>query len=146
MAVLEALGINSTIWIQLGLFLFTYVFLHFLVFKPYIAAFEARENKTTGQMGLADELNKKTKDLYEEYETKSRHINKQIQTIFDSFRDEAQEEHLEIVSKAKTESEQIIAESRKQIQQQIGKAKEDYKAQVPQISQTVVEKLIGREI
>lgn len=52
------LGIDNTLWIQLGVFVVFYAWVRFVFFPPFLKLMAAREAMTTGLVSEADELKK----------------------------------------------------------------------------------------
>ena len=83
---LQQLGFNWTFFIQFGIFIFAITFLALYVFKPYTDAVMARENQTKGSEDLATDLDKKSVELYGQYEKRAREVHSQIQEVYKSAR------------------------------------------------------------
>ena len=54
MDLLIQLGVNHTLAVQLVMFLVTFVILKYVLFEPYYAAFNERQERTVGRTELAD--------------------------------------------------------------------------------------------
>ncbi len=105
MAVLQQLGLNSTVTIQFFIFVATLIVLSQIAYGPYAKAHEEREHRTKGGEDLAQELLKQSLDLKSQYESKAKQVNGEIKTIFDQYRDQANREYSEMISKARIESQ-----------------------------------------
>src|SRR5688500_7736077 len=81
--ILTCLGVNSTIWIQLGLLLLTFILLNNLVFKRFQSALDERHDKTVGGEDLTKQLLLETQEIQARYERRAREVNDQIRTAFD---------------------------------------------------------------
>jgi F0F1-type ATP synthase membrane subunit b/b' len=66
--IITALGIDSTLWMQLGIFLITYVLLRVIAFNPYFKAFEGRQGLTEGNQVKAEQIFAQTRELEALYE------------------------------------------------------------------------------
>ena len=108
MAILQQFGINETFFYQLVIFLIAITSLSLLVFKPYLAALEQRENRTKGGEELAHELHRASADLRAQYETRAREVSGQIKSIYDDYRSQASKEQEHIVSRARGESQKLV--------------------------------------
>lgn len=144
MTILDQLGINHTIFLQFGIFAVAYLSLYFLIFKPYSAALTEREVRTKGGEELAGELYRQAQDLRENYEKKARHINSQIKEIFDQCRADATKETDALVTKARGESQALVEKARMQVAAGISDAENKLQADVPQVAQAIVSKLLAK--
>lgn len=144
MKILEDLGINSTLFVQLILFLVAFFALSKLLFRPYLLVFHEREKKTVGDENQALRLIQDTDKIKEEYEQKARSLNLEFKTIFDQKRNDALKEHDEIVNQSRKEASQKILETQSLINEQIDVAKNKLEAEVPLISDAIIDKLIDK--
>ena len=145
MAVLQALGIDSTVLYQFIIASFVFFALSSLVFKPYANALAERENRTKGGEEAAIELGKQSIEVRSQYEQKAREVNNQIKTIFDSFREESNREYESIVSKARAESQKMIDETRARVSVEISEASKRMKEEVPQLAQAMASRLLSKK-
>ncbi len=143
MEILTALGVNSTIGIQFIIFVVAYLFLSNLVFKPYHKAFEERVSRTQGDTDLAERIISETKDLELEFETKARSLNNETKIIFDRSRSEAMREYDRMVSQAKQRAKEQLDKSRLQVAHEMEKSREEVTKQIPEITKSLVTKMIG---
>lgn len=146
MEILSALGINSTIWIQLACFLVSYVALTQLVFKPYMAAFRERQIRTVGNEDFAQRLLQETAELQTQYELRARELNNETKAIFDKTRVEAMREYDKTISSAREETTQLLAKNRARIAQAIQEAQAEMMREAPQVGVAIASKLMGKEI
>ncbi len=75
LALIQSLGINSTVWTQLGLFIATFILLNFLVFRPYFAAHFERHKRTAGAKQDTSSILASNETLKNEYERRARDVN-----------------------------------------------------------------------
>ncbi len=144
MEILDQLHLNGTFFIQFVIFAFSYFALSNLVFKPYSAALEARENRTKGGEDLAFELQKKAEELRQQYEVKARQVSGNVKTIFDEYRLDANKEFESIVSAARKESQALVEAARQKVSVEIGDAKAKLQAEVPAVAQEISKKLLSK--
>ena len=141
---LQQLGINSSFFIQFGLFIFAITFLTLYVFGPYAKAVEDREKQTRGSQDLATEFEKQTIDLHSEFEEKAREVHGKIQDVYKQMRTEATQEYEKTVQAARKESEKHVEEVRTQVKQSVAAARETLKKDTPQIVIALTQKLLGK--
>jgi F-type H+-transporting ATPase subunit b len=146
MEILSALGVNWTIWIQLGCFVVAYLALSQLIFKPYLAALHERNQRTIGNEEYADRVIEETHQLQGRYEERAREINQQYKSIYDRSRVEATREHDQIVLRARQEAMKLIEQNRIAIEKEVRAAKDELSQQVPVVGLAIASKLVGKEL
>ena len=143
---LQVLKLDATILPQFLSFLVAYIALSRLVFMPYMKAFDLRRDATVGGKEVADQLILETQKIHFHYETKAREINTEIKTIFDSARKEATKRQEELLRSAREEAEVEMKKSRDEISKSVSKTREELKKQIPELSQTITNRLLGKEV
>lgn len=146
MEILASLGVNSTIGIQFCIFLVAFLVLNLLVFKPYLAAYEEREKRTSGQTKAAEGLFEEANKLKEEYASMARTQLEESQAIYAQAKKEAGSVYQEKVDEAKKVASSEVEKARIEIANQLSAASTNIKSEVSSISGIISEKLIGREL
>jgi F0F1-type ATP synthase membrane subunit b/b' len=144
--IISALGINQTLWVQLALFLFAYLFLRYFVFQPYFRAFEDRQSKTTGNQEKAEQIFSQTRELEAMYQRKARGLNADVKTIYDKARLEATIEQERIHSEAREKAKASLDKARLHIQEQVAIARAELDKQAPELSRAIAERLLPTEV
>jgi F-type H+-transporting ATPase subunit b len=142
---LVSLGVNPTLWIQLGIFLVTFLILQFVLFKPYFAAFNERNERTLGQTELAERYITQTRELEEKFAAKASEVNEKYRAVFDQTRTEANKEFDTVIGGARARAKQLIDETRKKIQAEMESARTQLDKEVGTVSQLINSKMIGKE-
>lgn len=145
MELLTSLGINSTTYIHLAIFLVVFVVLKDFVFKPYFRAFVERNDRTVGQTETAEKYSVDTKALEAQYAEKAREINEQFKQIYDKTRQGATKEYDRLVAEARARSKELVEQARTSIQSEIQAARLQLSAEVPVLSELISNQLVGRE-
>lgn len=146
MEILAALGVNSTIAVQFGIFLVAFFALNFMVFKPYLAAYEEREKRTSGQTKSAENLFNEANQLKESYSEMARAQLEQTQEFYAEAKKEAGKLYQEKVEEAKKKASGEVDKARVEITNQLSAASNNIKQEVGSISGMISEKVIGREL
>lgn len=141
MAVLEQLGINHTIFFQLGIFLFTLIVLGGFVFTPFLRLAEQREARTDGGLGDADSLRREAEELREKYEKCARDLSSETRSIFEAARAQAARQSSEEISRERAQLDAHIKEFRRELSQQVEAAKRDLSAGVPELAGAIRKKI-----
>ncbi len=144
--ILDQLQINNTIWIQLACFLITFLFVYNLIFKPYYNAYEQRLQKTEGNQDLAVKITQESEDIYSQYQVEARDLNRDIKGIFDFSRTEAVKESDRLVNEAKQKAQEQVESAGRNIHGQIEKEKVNLQKDIPEISNLIRAKLLGKEM
>ena len=144
--ILGGLGVDYTIWYQLGLFIFVLVFLGKFTFEPYLDAFNERATMTTGNQDEAQEIAAKTRELETVYQRQARGLNTDIKSVFDKRRLEAQKEHERIVVDAKDKAKGILDTARSQIQDEYNRAREELLKESPVIGKSIAARLLSKDL
>lgn len=143
MELLKSLGVNSTVWIQLVIFVVTFAAGYLLVFKPYLAAYLKRLELTEGNEERAVHLNKETDELVLKYDVLAKELNAETRTYYERAQKEAQEAHSKTLEAATKEAEQLIQTTRKKIVEEVNVARGDLKKSIPELSQAIEMKFLG---
>lgn len=144
--ILTGLGVNSTIWIQLGLFLFTFVLLNNLVFKSYQKALDERHHKTVGGEDLTKQLLSEAQEIQARYEKRAREVNVDIKSAYDLAMGEAYKKQSEILENTRKEAAEAIKQARAKIGAQVRDAQGQLQKEMPAISGLIASKLMGKDL
>lgn len=144
LSIFQSLGINVSLFIQLGLFVVIFYLLKHLVFTPFFAAYEDRESMTYGNEELAEKLNAQSLELESIYQNKARELNEEIKSLFDQSRTEVQKESEELFKKARQEAKEKIDKSRAEIMASYNAAKNELSKEIPDIADSIASQLTSR--
>lgn len=145
MEIFTALGLNETLFIQMGVFLVCFIVLKKVLFEPYFAAYRERKERTVGQAEAAERYINEARDLEQQFSSKAQQMNQQFRAIYDQSRAETMKEYDGVVQDARNKSRQWTEQARGQIKKEIQHAHEQLLPEIPAISQLVNAKLLGRE-
>lgn len=143
MGLLMSLGVNQTLFFQLGIFIAVFVVLKYVLFVPYFAAFNKRTEATLGQTELAERYMSETKSLEEEFAQKAQAANEKFRAVYDQIRGETVKEYDRLVTDARGRAKTLTDGARKKIETDVQAAKLQLAKEVPGVSQLIVQKLIG---
>lgn len=146
MELFTALGINSTLFIQIGVFLVTFIFLKYLLFDPYFAAFQQRSKKTVGQVDEAEKYIAQTKAMEVRYTEQAKSINEEYKSIYDKTRTEAVKLAEEKTLAARNLAKEEVESAREKIAQAAAAAKNEIKKELPQMSDLISSRLLGKDL
>jgi F0F1-type ATP synthase membrane subunit b/b' len=146
MDLLAQLGVDSSLGIQLLLFLIVFAILKYLLFTPYYAAYVERRERTLGKTELAERFVSEARELEAQYGIRAQEANDRFRTVYDSARTEAVKEYDRLVSQARAKSRTMIEESRQGIEKQMTAARTQLGQEVAGVSQLINRKLIGKDL
>jgi F0F1-type ATP synthase membrane subunit b/b' len=143
--IIQALGIDRTLFIQLPIFLVMLFSIKAIAFNKYYECFEEREKQTVGGQEEALEFLKKTEELETTYQQKARALNTEIKGIFDARRLDAQKEHERIIVEAKDRVRSAVESGKSQIQGEFNKAREELLRDSKTIGRAIADRMLSRE-
>ena len=113
-SVLAQLGINNTLWIQLAIFTFVYIFLRFVYFGPFLRLIELRAKESTGVETEAVALNERVDGLERDWQARIQEARKA-----------AREKREAVLKAAVNETSSQLAQARGQAKAKIESARDD---------------------
>ncbi len=137
---------NKTFFVQLGIFLFTFICLNFLVFQPVLRILQRRRELTVGSEKEAAEINLKTETLVENYGQKMHEARNQGLLLKDKFKKSGEAESGEILKMARQELEAKLETQRQELSTQSKEAQLVLKKYARDLSTEMAEKLLGRKV
>jgi F0F1-type ATP synthase membrane subunit b/b' len=146
MSILTQLGVNQTFWIQLAYFFIAYFFVSKFLIKPYRANLEYRKKNTGGSLNEATSINSETERLVLQYQDKAKAQNETAQSVFEKLKIEAQHEEEKLISTARNHGGELVDQTKKKIIAELVAARDSLKGQVPQISELIASRVLGRKL
>jgi len=144
--ILKQLGINETLWIQLGIFTALFLLLRFFYFGPFLRLIELREKETSGAEKDAAELLKKAEANEAEYSAKLGAVRKQARESSESILARAKTDAVQRVNTARASTKEKIATGRSRVIAEAQAALESARAQAERVAGMIVEKLMNTKV
>lgn len=144
--IITALGIDTSLWYQLTIFIFTFVFVRQFIFAPYFKAYEGRQGQTVGYQKKAEQIFAQTRELEMHYQRKARGLTAEIQSIYDKAKSEAAKEQERIQQEASERARVALEKARSQIQEQYNRAREELIKQAPEIGAAMTAQLLSKRM
>lgn len=132
--------------IQMGIFFASWLVLHTLVFKPYMALLKARREKTVGLLEKATKAKARAVQLQTDYETFMKAERKKIVAWTDDERKRISDDERQIVSEARDSVAKELQSVRAKISADCEKARRDLLPQIADYSSQIVSKLVGYSV
>jgi F0F1-type ATP synthase membrane subunit b/b' len=142
--ILISLGLNETVYAQFAIFILTFLFLKLLVFNPYLSAYLERRKRTVGSQDVAKEILADISAREAQYSKEAKDINNKIKVIFDEKRSLAQKETSSILAQAQTQAQEKLTKGKKELGETYAQAKEQIKTFIPDLGQTIKQRLLDR--
>lgn len=146
MSLLLSLGVNTTLAIQLVIFLTVYVVLKYLLFGPYFAAFNQRNESTVGQTELAERFVQETKALEDEFSSKAQQANERYRSVYDQTRSQALKDYDRTIADARSQAKTLVDAARQKIQTEMESAQGQLSKEVPEVVKMINQKLLGKDL
>lgn len=143
--ILNSLGIDSSIFIQMGISLVS-IFLLGIVFKSFAGAHLRREKNTVGSETEAVEILAEAQELNKKFELHANEINAKIQAIYQGVKKKALVEQDEILRRAREKASSYLKENKLIIDQEMTKASQQKDQEATKLSQDIMVKIIGRDL
>lgn len=144
--ILKQLGINDTLWIQLGIFTVLFLLLRFFFFVPFLRLIELREKETSGAEKDAAELLKKAEANEAEYGAKLSAVKKQARDNSESILARAKTDAAQRVNTARAGTKEKIETGRAKIMTEAKGALESARSQSERIAGMIVAKLMNTKV
>ena len=142
--ILRSLGVNETVFPQFGIFIISFLFLKIFIFSPYLAAYEERRKRTVGSQGVALELQQEIDRREAEFAREAREVNEKIKKVFDMKQTQAIKETNAIMAEAQLKAQERLNAGKKEVQDAYTAAKDQLKTFVPELGQTIQQRLLER--
>ena len=150
MEVMEGLVLNqqfaTEFAIQLGLFLFSFVTMKLLVFKPLLELIHIREEKTHGLKHEAEEAHKKTLKLKADYDSFIKSEHKKTTQWMDEEKKKVTAEETQIVQVARNEASEKLDHLRSQIKSEAEKVRGELAPHISEFASQIASKLVGKAV
>ena len=144
--ILSQLGLDQTVWIQLCLFVFSYIFLSQFLFRPYLRNLKFRKKNTGGALDEATQLTALTEKIASDYQGKLKKQNELADEEYSKLKSEGSQEEEKLLIAARIRANQMLDEAKKKISSEMTKTKEELRNQIPQLSSLIASRLLGRDL
>jgi F-type H+-transporting ATPase subunit b len=135
-----------TFLFQIFLFLVLWLFLKRLLFDPVLSVLESRERRSEGTLEEAHRTREEAQEMAEKYrQSISATRASALQQVEGMYREE-EERSRALLEAAREQAAAIVAESRQRIRHETQEAGRALEARVPEFSQAIAEKLMGRPL
>ena len=140
--ILTSLGIDYTLKYQFIIFFFAFLSMKFIVFGPYLRAYNERVKRTVGGQEEAESLLGDADAKEQEYSEQAKKLNGQIKDIFSEQNAKAKKEVEQIMAVAKKEADSDMEAARKELEESVNMARKEMEGHIPSISENIQKKFV----
>ncbi len=137
-----AIDVDGTIIVQMILFFFVLFFLHFVLFRPYLKAVDAREDGVEGAREEAAEMETRAGRVIEEYEEKMRQARRDAQDVRESLRNQGLQEQNDMVQEVREEIQGKLQEERARIADKVDSARADIEKRAHGLAEAMTARIL----
>ncbi len=138
--------IDSTLFIQLGIFLFMVFILRSLLFKPVIRLIEARDEATLGAVKKAAELQREAAAINADFETTIGKVRNEATADRNKTIDAAKQSEREILSTAKEHAARLMSETRTRAENEMRNVQKNLEEETRTMALLLAEKILDRRV
>jgi F-type H+-transporting ATPase subunit b len=129
--------------VQVANFLILLVLLNRFLFKPLLNLFRERDERTTGSLKKAKEMEKEREDLFRQIEAKLSEARDKSKELFEGYSKEGIALQKSSVETATEQSYEMNKKARENLESEVVKVKDKLRSEVEAFSSSIVEKMIG---
>jgi len=137
---------DSTILIQMGLFLTAYALMSILVFKPYLRLLARRRARTSDLVKQSEKARLRAAELTTSVELAMREERKKINSWLEEEKKKISEEERVILSKARHEASSEMEVARHKINEEVVEARQKLAPMVQDYASQIATRLLGRKV
>ena len=142
-SLLQALGVNSSFFVQFFIFLLFYPVLSRLLFRPYFRLHNKREQETMERMEKAERLSERRQHLQKEYKEKAYAVNEAFNKMYNRESKILRERFLNKKMQDKQENQRAFEEKRQVFLKEIKEAEKLLQTEVKGLTKIAVDRLIS---
>lgn len=145
-AIIESLGLNSTLVAQIFNFLILFLFLKVVVYKPIVNVLEKRQQLIQDNVKSAEDERKEAQALHQRYMDEMKKAKEDAHEVIQKAVKSGETQAQQIIEAAKGESDRIKENALRDIERAKEKAVLELRDQVATLSILVADKIIGKQI
>lgn len=137
---------NSTFFIQWGLFLYSFLVLNFLVFRPVLRILQRRRELTVGAEQEAEAFNEKTDALIAEHSQRMQEARSKGIALKEKNKKEGENEANGLLAASRGELDRALQQARQEIARESKEAQLTLRKYSRDLGEALAEKLLGRKV
>ena len=144
--ILIQLGLDQTLFIQLGIYILVFALLSQIFFKPFLRLIETRHKKTVQDRESAERILSQAEQKLNDYTQRLSLARIEAKAAYEAVIDQAKKEEAEILSQARNEAKTITQDAIKDMDQQAARLRKELETEVDAMARAVTEKLLLRKV
>lgn len=140
--ILVSLGLDNTVLYQFASFIVTFIFLRWIVFTPYLKAYEERRKRTVGSQDVASGLQEEIDSLEASYSSRAKDVNSEIKLIFDNKKLEAVKHSNKLITEAQQKAAKKLESGKQTLQEAYGSARKEMESMIPEVATNIKQRLL----
>ncbi len=145
-AILQQFGLDKTFYVEFGIFFVLFSLLSRIYFKPFLALFKARHERTIEDRRAADDLAETAHAKLQEYQKKLGEYRADIRKAHETLLLEARKEESAILTHAREQAKKITHEAAESVNQQREQLKNQMEIDVEGLARSLSERLLSRKV
>jgi F-type H+-transporting ATPase subunit b len=142
-SLISSLGINSTLFIMMGLFVGTYWVCYVLFLKRLSSFLIERDNRTQGRSESVDHLNEELQGLESQIVAKRKDVQVEADKLFTEIKTKALEDQAKLVKNARDKAASELKAVRDEVEAEFNNEMKKVKAEVPSLAQEILARLMA---
>lgn len=138
------ISLDFTVVIQIINFLVIVFVAKKMIYEPMLSNIENRDNKISRLISASDSLKSEIATSKKEYEEKLQKVRAEVAEYQKNIREQTLKEAAEKLSKVKEEVTSEIASARSELEKAVVTARASLEKEAEQLSQVIIEKIIGK--
>lgn len=140
------IDLDNTVFLQLGIFLIAALVLNKLLFKPYLAMRDAREQGIDGARDAARRMEEEARAKVADYEGQLARAKAKAAEERMKLRTEAAERERAITEAARTETQSVLEQARQRLDADAKAARAAMEPRTQEIARAIAKKVLGRDV
>ncbi len=140
------IALDYTVLVQIASFLALWFLLTKLLFKPFVALLEEREERTDGVKAEAASLTAEAERLRAEHESAVARARDEGAAVKESIVQEARQTRERLLAEARAQAANMLAAVRDEIQNELRKGRDLAAQEAEGIARQMAEKILGKKV
>lgn len=141
-SLISSLGINSTLFAMMGIFVGTYWVCYVLFLKRLSNFLVERDGRTQGRSESVDDLNEELQVLHAEIQSKRKVVQLEAEQLFSDIKARALEEQAHLVKSARDRAHLEIKAAQDEVEAEFKTEMQKVKVEIPALAQEILARLM----
>jgi len=138
--------LDGTFFVQLGVFLFIFIFMYAVLFRPVIRLLEARRTATEGARDAAARMRDETAEMRERFDARVQEVRATTQLERNKLIEAARRQERELTLKAREDSRKAVETARNEMERRGGEVRRQLAGEVEGYAGAVAARVLGRSL